>query len=349
MRKNTKSFKNLLEYYGFTKRDEKKYPVVSGILKSLTPERIEREIKAIQRIKLPPELEKWVKEYEKVGERKEFIWKWLYKMNKISSFFEISKSQSYLLYKIKTLFNMLIILIDDVAEKNKDVLLKEILKVPVEKNFINFRYLSSEDRRYLNFTIKVWREIEKILNKFPCNKKYQVIFDFDIRQFISEVIYSNLIYKDPFLMNELEYWTYLPQGMQIIIDFDLDLIESNKNFNKEELGLAREIVLIFQQMARIGNWVSTWEREAKSKDFTAILFPLAKRYDLISCKDLIEASDKISEKIRRERIEKELLGEWEVRYKKVKAFSKINLLDIGQNLRKFEYLLQMHLISRGLK
>lgn len=54
---------SLLSYYGFTKADQKKYPVISGILRQLTPERIEKELKQIQVVELPPELQTWVKNH----------------------------------------------------------------------------------------------------------------------------------------------------------------------------------------------------------------------------------------------------------------------------------------------
>lgn len=41
--------KSLFQYYGFTKRDAKKYPVISRILKQLTPERIKKENEVTQK------------------------------------------------------------------------------------------------------------------------------------------------------------------------------------------------------------------------------------------------------------------------------------------------------------
>ena len=59
--------KSLLDYYGFTEKDIKEYPMVSSVLRQITPERTEREIEKIKNVKLPLELQKWVKEDEAAG------------------------------------------------------------------------------------------------------------------------------------------------------------------------------------------------------------------------------------------------------------------------------------------
>ena len=101
--------KPLLDYYGFTKEDIKNYPVVSGILKSITPEVRKREIEKINRVKLPGELQKWVEEYKRVGgERDDFFWSWIYKAILETTFPIITKKYKISIYKNEFLMVMFI-------------------------------------------------------------------------------------------------------------------------------------------------------------------------------------------------------------------------------------------------
>lgn len=330
---------------------EKKERVIDKILNQLTPEKIQKEIQKIQKIELPLELQKWIQEYEKVGDRDPFIWKWLYKMNKISTLVETDKTYSESLRTIKSLFNMFVILLDDISEKDKELLLKELLKIPFEQEHIKDDQLSQQERVYLKVTKGLWNKIITVITDYPKYNKYKNVFNFDVRQFLNEVRYAYLIYKQPLLMNELEYWTYIPQGMQIIINFNLDLMCSKREIQINEIGASREVVLILQRMGRIGNWLSTWEREVQKKDFSAGLFPYMVKNSLLSPLDFQEIDHlKIIKIVKSSKAEKYLLEKWEEYYKTLQESNyKIDIINFKNILKNFEQLLFMHLISKGYK
>ncbi len=210
-RKSNPESKSLLSYYGFTKSEQRKYPVVTGILKQLTPERIKKGIEEVQKVELPPELQKWVEEYEKVGKRSNFLWKWLYEMFKIVHLPFIPESAEKKLLDIKLLFTMFITLLDDVADRNGDqILLKSLLEIPFQKGKFNFNSLNFEEKKCFELSLKIWNHILSLMQKNLVDyKKYKEIFEFDLFQALNEMRYAYFFNKYPYLINKTEYWAFL--------------------------------------------------------------------------------------------------------------------------------------------
>lgn len=326
--------------------------VINKVLKQLTPERLKREIKAVEKVKLSADLQKWVKEFEKIGNRPNFLWKWLYKINKIWVYSAIQKKYSSSLTRVKTLYNMFIILLDDMAEtKERERLLDELLKIPFGSKQIKIARLGKKDRAYLRFSLKVWRRIEKEIKKFPHYKELEELYQYDTAQFLNAVKYAYLVYKNPHYINSHEYWLYIPHSMQILIDADLDLMCSAR-FDSEDIGRARRTVLCLQEMGRIGNWLVTWEREIKADDFTSVVIAYALERKIITFEDLKNGDkNEIIKKVKNSSVEKSLLKkEWENHYRMLIERGKNSKLINSETIsRRARYLIFMHSMSRGLR
>jgi len=108
--------------------------VIDKILKQLTPERIKKEVEEVQKVKLPSEIQKWVKKYEKVGKRNEFTFKWIYQVTQAIVFPNTIKKYMKHLWTIKTLIFMFNIILDDAADRiqNKE-LLEKLVNIPFGK------------------------------------------------------------------------------------------------------------------------------------------------------------------------------------------------------------------------
>ncbi|MBL7156513.1 MAG: hypothetical protein ISS87_02890 [Candidatus Pacebacteria bacterium] len=325
--------------------------IIEKILKQLTSERIEKEIKAIQKVKLPPELQKWVKEYEKVGDRDEFIWKWIFKIPQINTFSSVSQKYLISLQNTKFLVSMFFILIDDISDKMKNKkLLDTLMAISFSSNLIQLNSLSSKEKKYFQLTIKLWNHIEKEIKKYPRYKKFRDIFIYDFRQTTNAMLYAYLINKNLTLINNTEYWLYAPHGFQGMVYSTLDLMCS-PSFNIKELRPVREIIWRTQIMIGIGNWVSTWERELKDNDFTSGVFIYALNFKVLTTDDFKKENEPdVVKKIKESKIEKRLLEKWGSNYNEInKIGKKIRTINIRKFLRGLKKLLVLEMSSKGHK
>src|SRR6056297_92270 len=316
------------------------------ILDNITKEKKENTIAKIKKEELSSFLDGWVKRFQKNTNRDIFVIKWCYFINKDWYLVKgIERKES--VRNTKTLLDIFIMLVDDVSEKeDKDILLKELLKIPFDFNNYNLDKLTEEDKEYFKFTEKAWKKIIESIKEYPYYRKIKDLFEFDVRQLISAFQYGKLITKNSYNMNKEEYWTYFPQSMQIIINSDIDLM-CKINFDFKKIGSFREAVLKAQKMARIGNWLTTWEREAKERDFTSLVFPLLKNREEINFEKFKNNPEQLINKIKNLKIEKELLNNWNQLQKEMIQILENNFSkDIQKRFEdKLEYLFYMHSIS----
>lgn len=342
---------NLVEYYGFTEEESKKYPIVNAILMELTPERIKRINKEVSRIRLPPIIRILAREYENIGDRNEYLWKWIYKGCEV--FTDKSMSPKYLhkLLEAKVILFMFDTLLDDVSDKFKDKkLLEEMLKIPYQRKNLETSVLNKNERKQINFAIRLWQQAQGIIKEFPRYKEFKDLFDYDFSQLLNALRYSELAHNNKYLLNPQEGWLYFPHVMLVVANVTLELM-CLFSFEIKELGKVREFSLYAQRMSRIGNWISTWEREIEEEDFTSAVFAYAVANNIITPEELYKDNkEKIIEIIREAKIEKELLKEWEENYWKINKLSKsIRSFNVNQKLYSLRKVLFYHLSSRGYK
>ena len=345
-------FASLFEYYGFTEADEKNYPVISRILKELTPERIEQEIREVAAVELPPQIQEWAEEYERLGERNEFFWKWVFRGIRIFAGDRTERQYLQDLLLAKMLIFMMDGLLDDITDKYRDEkLLNEAIKVPFAPDHIEYSRLSNEERRYIDFAISIWNRMRATVERFPRFREFSAILDYDVRQLLNALEYCHLVHRNNHLYNSHEAWTYLPHGMQVMTNITLELTCSPR-FNMAELGKLRRAAWHAQGMARIGNWVSTWEREIHEEDYTSAVFIHAIENEVINLEDLLHEEARLNAvtKIRGSEIEKGLLVAWEENHREIDTLSRqIESIDVREMLSALKRVIVMHLSSRGHK
>ncbi len=350
-REDTK-VRSLFEYYGFTEADESRHPVITGILKQLTPERIENEISEVQAVELPAELQKWVDEYENTGGgRSPFLWRWLYRSFQTAHLPTIAEEFQSNLLEDKLLMTMFITVLNDAGDRRNKMLLRKLSKVSSSgATTYNVDTLSVQDKGTVDFVNGVWSFLRGRLERYPRYNEFRDLLCYDLRQSIEAINYSCLVNDNLFLINRTEYWAYASHKMMVMVYSMMDLMASPQ-FNKRELGATREIALCAQRMARIGNWVSTWEREIHEGDFTSGVFAYAVDMGVFAADDLARNdTNAVIGMIRDADIEKTLLEEWELNHVTMKKLGgKAPDFDVDDFLHALEDFITFHLMSRSHK
>jgi transketolase C-terminal domain/subunit len=298
-----------------------------------------------------PFTDRWVRNYSRVGARDVYLWRWCLHGLRLTSLSCIAPELRDDLCETKLLAVMYGVMLDDVADKGgEETFLTELTKIISGAHPRDFSKFSSEQQAYARYTCDLWESFEHRLKGSPCYTDYEELLAYDHQQILNTMSYSCLVNRHPALLNVQEHDMYLPHNMQMMSFATMDLMCS-PDFDRRELGRLREVIWHAQSMGRIGNLVSTWQREIADRDFTSGVFARALCEGDLTLEDLRSAPPQtIEAAIRRGGHELYFLRKWEAHRKTIQMMSPhIRSVDVDALLAALQRLIHMELSSRGFK
>lgn len=309
----------------------------------------------VKQTQLPPAVNDFSERYinEDIGDRNVFIWKWLYNVFKYYELDVVPDDISEETRTIKTLLAMYITIIDDVAEENHDrATFEQIRTIPTSVT------TQSSPSTVVSPTVSIesdiWETMMKKLSQTPMYDEFEHLFIYDIHQAMNSAYYS-MITNETIHNNNLNVMTqtglsnYDSHNMCFFSLLDVDLMIATE-LDTADIALVREVHWDAQQMARIGNWVSTWKREIHEEDFSSGVVARALHKNITSIEQLrndpIAAIDVIEDST----IESDFIERWKYLKTRIQSVDDTaNSVDLRHLADRMETIMSFHLASEGYK
>lgn len=316
----------------------------------ISAEALQRERMLILAQPLSPTVLRWVADYSRVGRRPMYLWQWCQRGVELTTLPCVMPELRQDACDSKVLSIMINVLLDDVADGHgSEVLLEELLQITRGQR-PDFSRLSSEEQSYAELTLAVWDEYWARVAEYPNFQTYRELLQYDLSQLFNTIRYSSLLNRNPHLLNMVEHDLYSPHSMMQMSFATVDL-GCTGSFPWDGLGKLREAVWHAQCMGRIGNLVTTWQREIPSRDFTSGVFAHAVTAGNLTVGELLHAEPQMIEAaIQRGGHEDHFLKEWKYHLRCLNALRhRFSAFDLGHVIQGLKQLLVTELASRGLK
>ncbi len=305
----------------------------------------------IANITLPRNLNEFIEKYEKIGgERKAFLWKWVYQNLHYYTLSSVPSSEKENVITLKTLLTIFVAIFDDIADVDKDVTaIYELQKVPHHVEQVDMSTISEKNRPLFALSLDIWRYFITEIREYPRFFYFEDMFFFDVKQMINSFLYACIVNKNPSLMSYSESDNYGSHNMMMMIYCDVDMIAS-ENIKYEEVPRLREIFWRGQKMGRIGNWLTTWKREIKDNDFSSGIFAYHAVNHEFPLSMAFQHKKAIEHSIDNSGVEEHFFSEWRRYYTEIETLGQsVHSVDVDHYLFALENLLQNHILSSGLK
>ncbi|HVK58672.1 MAG TPA: hypothetical protein VM735_07830 [Candidatus Kapabacteria bacterium] len=329
-------------------REDSTHPELS--LDISAPE-VAQIIAEIKQVNFSPYLQQWIRSYESVGQRGRFLWQWCLKGVRMTTLPSVDPDLHPHVVETKLLGILFCSLIDDIADREQDAEMLEMAIAASSNHWAVERLEFWNDRRraYLEMISSVWNEVWTRCQGYPRFRDFETLLRFDNEQVMSAMRYALLSNQCPGLLNVIEHDLYQPNNMQMIFMATVDLCAS-PSFNVDELGIVRELFWHAQRMGRIGNMITTWEREVLDRDFTSGIFAFAVHRGILSASDLRTLpAHEIMTLLEDNDCQEHFINEWKHhRTQMLRKLKRVQSVDLMPYLNGVEELFRTHLGSRGL-
>ncbi len=348
----TTSSPALVELEGLIERElDNDAPGASWPGLPISEEQLAYEDELLRQCELSQAMASWVEKYECVGDRHPYLWTWCYHGAELTTLPCVSASWYEEVCDTKFLGIMLDVLVDDVADQGGDAeLLERMVCLPLSDRRSDWQGFTEQEQKYAAFTEEVWNEIQRRVERFPRFEEFADLLRYDYLQLLNMMRYAHLMNRFPSLLNLAEHDLYLPHNMHMIISATMDLMCSPE-FDFDELGRVRQAMWHAQCMGRIGDMITTWERELYQDDFTSGVFARALVCGDLSREQLASADrESIEQAIRDGLHEEYFLQRWQQhRDELVNLQASVSSVDLEEVVHRLERLICLHLVSRGYK
>lgn len=296
----------------------------------------------------PSNLTPWVERYQGVGERGAYLWRWCLYAVDIVTLSTVEPSLWGTVRDIKFLIGMFNCLIDDVVDEARNHRFFRSLMRLIQGGEPHGE--TPEEVKLAGFAKELWEEIWKRSNELPRSEEFEALLRFDLHQLCNTIEHSDLTLQMPELLNPVEHDMYTPHGMMVTVAGTVDLMGS-RTFDKSDLSVLRTVLWHAESMARIGNILSTWEREIPAGDFTSGVFMEAMWRGVIRSDELRSDNESwLIEKIIGSQIESDFLKRWDSHRECVLELGQaLKSVDIHDYVDRLDLLIESEIFSHGRK
>jgi hypothetical protein len=313
--------------------------------------RSEDVLDTVERVELPENVALIADDYDRsIGVRDRFVWRWIYALLPAFTLDCVDPDAAAAVREQKTVLTVFVTTLDDLAEHERDrATFEEARKLPIPHQTVD-RTDPAVDADALAFLGRVWSAFEEQFHDAPRYDAFAELFRYDLRGTIDAIDYSLLVSEHPVMANLEGSYRNTLHNMTMFPYADVDLTHSS-GFETADLSVLRRTIWDLERMARIGNWVSTWEREVRDGDYSSGVLVAALDEGVVTPDELGGADpDRLVERIESAGIETRFLEEWNDLYDRARSRNaSARSVDLDGFTRGMSTVMRYHLATRGYK